>query len=245
MNIIVIRKEMNTAGFARLCVRSSVRMLGIAAASYATYVAIAWYRFGRPSIPSPEAVDSVMDRFIPVYDVVERHHVRVAAPAEVTYVAACEMDLQRSPAIRALFKSRELLLCSRPDRVTRPRAVVPLVLNLGWGILAEVPGREIVFGAVTQPWLPNVTFRSMPPQEFVRFRGPGYAKIVWSLRADPVGPVQSIFRTETRVCTTDPTAWVHFRRYWSVLSAGILAIRWLSLREVKTDAEQRALAVQR
>jgi len=220
-------------------------MLGIAAASYATYVAIAWHRFGRPSLPNPEEVDSVMDRFMPAYDVVERHHVRVAAPAEVTYGAACEMDLQRSPLIRAIFKTRELLLCSRPDGTTRPRAVVPLVLNLGWGVLAEVPGREIVFGAVTQPWLPNVTFQSMPPQAFAIFHVPGYAKIVRSLRADPVGPVESIFRTETRVCATDPTAWVHFRRYWSLMSAGILAIRWLSLREVKADAEHYAFPVQK
>src|SRR5947208_6990648 len=82
---------------------------------------------------------------------------------------------------------------------------------LGWGVLAEVPGREIVIGAVTQPWMANVVFHALPPAEFAAFDEPEYAKIVWTLRADPIAAGESLFRTETRVNTTDPEARRKFR----------------------------------
>jgi hypothetical protein len=95
------------------------------------------------------------------------------------------------------------------------------VKSLGWGVLAETPGREIVFGAVTKPWEANVVFRALPPDEFAAFDEPDYVKIVWNLRADPVGPDESVFRTETRVVTTNPAARTRFRWYWSFFSPGI------------------------
>jgi hypothetical protein len=48
-----------------------------------------------------------------------------------------------------------------------------------------------------------------------------------------------MFRTETRVATTDAYARERFRRYWAVFSPGILLIRRASLRLVKADAERR------
>jgi len=95
-------------------------------------------------------------------------------------------------------------------------------------------------GAVTQPWNAKVIFRPLTPDEFVAFNEPGYVKIVWTLRADPVGPAGSIFRHETRVTTTDTAARAKFRRYWSCFSPGIKLIRWLLLPSVRTEAERRA-----
>ena len=85
--------------------------------------------------------------------------------------------------------------------------------SIGWGVLAEVPGREIVMGAVTQPWYANVVFRPVPPADFASFDEPDFVKIVWTLRADPIGPRDSVFRTETRVQTTDAAARAKFRWY--------------------------------
>ena len=76
--------------------------------------------------------------------------------------------------------------------------------SIGWGVLAEVPGREIVMGAVTQPWLADVVFRTLPPDTFAAFAEPDYVKIVWTLRSYPIGDTESVFRTETRVSTTSP-----------------------------------------
>jgi hypothetical protein len=116
---------------------------------------------------------------------------------------------------------------------------VALTTALGWRVLAEIPGREIVLGAVTQPWMPNPVFRGLPPEEFAAFAEPGYVKIIWNLRADPIAPVQSIARTETRAVATDGQARAAFRRYWPLVSAGVWLIRELGLHLVKKDAEGR------
>jgi hypothetical protein len=224
----------------RCAVRWTAGALGVAAAAYAAYVATAWTRYGHASPPDPEAADPLLDRFIPAYDIAERHHVQIGAPAEITFAAAREMDLTQSSMVRAIFRMREIVLGAEPDTATRPQGVVAFTTSIGWGVLAEVPGRELVMGAVTQPWKANVVVRSLPSGEFAAFNEPDYVKIVWTLRADPVDSVQSVFRTETRAVATDTEARRKFRRYWSFLSPGIIMIRWLSLGPLKADAERRA-----
>jgi hypothetical protein len=177
---------------------------------------------------------------MPEFEVVERHHVRVAAPAEITFAAACDIDLLRSTIVRRIIKLRELILGSRPEQNLPAGGLLAQVRALGWGVLAEIPGREIVLGGVTQPWLANVAFRALAADEFAAFHVPGYAKIVWTLRVDPITAAESVARTETRVLTTDATARAKFRWYWSLASPGIVLIRRVGLRLVKADAERRA-----
>jgi hypothetical protein len=153
-----------------------------------------------------------------------------------------DMDLEDSGIIRAIFKGREMLLGADARTETRPRGLVAMTKALGWGVLAEVPGHEIVMGAVTQPWNPNVVFRSVPPDGFAAFNEPDYVKIVWTLRADPDGAGASIARTETRVVATDAEARRKFRWYWSRFSPGIVLIREISMRLVKKEAERRSAA---
>ena len=225
-------------------IRALTRMvaagLGVAAATYAGSAALTWYHYGTPKPPTPDEGDPVLDRFMATYEVVERHNVRVRAPAEITLAAAYEQNLLGSPVIRAIFKARELVLGSTPDERARPQALLPQMLALGWGILAEVPGREIVMGAVTKPWDPNPRFRALDAEHFAAFDEPDYVKIVWSLRADALGPHESIFRTETRAVATDDFARLTFRRYWALVSPGVALIRRASLGPLKADAERRA-----
>lgn len=214
--------------------------VAVAAAAYSSYASLTWLRYGRAARSSDEDKDPLLDRFMPAYEVVERHHIRVAAPAETTFAAACETSLLSSPISRAIFRAREIVLGSTPDSAQHPAGVLAFTKSIGWGVLAEVPDREVVMGAVTQPWLADVTFRAQAPDDFAAFNEPGYVKIVWTLRADPLGPAESVFRTETRVIATDRWARRKFRRYWSLLSPGIIMIRALMLQPVKREAERRA-----
>jgi len=227
---------------ARATARWMATAIGIAAAAYGAYAGIAWYRYGHASPPNPDERDPLLDRFIPAYEVVERHHIRVAAPAAVTLAAARDTDLQGSDLVRTIIRAREVILGAAPDDRPRPRGLLADMQALGWGVLAEVPGREVVVGAVTKPWEANVTFRALPPDQFAAFSEPGYVKIVWTLRAEPITAGESLFRTETRAVATDATARATFRRYWALLSPGIIVIRWAVLGPVKSEAEQRARA---
>ncbi len=215
-------------------------VVAMAAVSYAAYAGVTWLRYGEGPRGSPDEEDALLDRFMPMYDVVERHHVRIAAPAAITFAAAKEQDLFQSLPARAIFKAREFALGASDDR-PRQRTLMAEMQALGWGVLAEVPEREVVVGAVTRPWEANPIFRALPPEQFAAFDEPGYVKIAWTLRADPVDAASSVFRTETRVTTTDAIARAKFRRYWSFVSPGVVVIRRLLLRPLKTEAERRAL----
>lgn len=215
--------------------------VGVAGVSYAVVAAVNWCCYGRAThLAEEEGGDGLLDRFLPRYEVVERHQVRVAAPAAITLAAACELDLRQSAVIRAILKSRERILGAKPEPAHRPPGLVAWMQALGWGVLAEVPGREIVFGAVTQPWEADVVFRALPADEFAAYDEPGWVKIAWTLRADPLGATASIARSETRAATTSPAARARFRRYWSLFAPGIGLIRRIALRMVKAEAERRA-----
>jgi hypothetical protein len=214
--------------------------LGVAAAVYAAWVATSWISYGRVALPSNDEADAHLDRFMPDYEIVERHQVHVAAPPEITLQAAAEADLQQSRLVRAIFTAREWLLGAEPADIPRHPGLIADMRALGWQVLADSPGREIVMGAVTQPWLARVEFRGVPPGAFRAFSEPGYVKIVWTLRADPTGAGHSIFRTETRATTTDAAARARFRWYWARFSPGIVLIRRFLIRDLKLDAERRA-----
>ena len=210
---------------------------GVCTIAYGVYAIAAYLNYGHAR-PHAET-DPLLDRFMPVYDVREEHHIAVNAPASVTMDAARKVSLNDSPVIRAIFRAREVLLRAKPGAGEQPRAFVDLVQSIGWRALADEPGREIVFGAVTQPWKPDVVFESVAPERFVAFDKPDYVKIVWTLRADPTNARSSIFRTETRAVATDAQAREKFRRYWASYSAGIVLIRRGALSLVKSQAERR------
>jgi len=76
--------------------RTMAAGVGVAAAAYVACAGVAYYRYGRhPRVARPG--DEVLDRFMPAYDVVERHHIRVRAPAAVTLAAACRLRPTSSP----------------------------------------------------------------------------------------------------------------------------------------------------
>jgi hypothetical protein len=214
--------------------------IGVVAATYGAYVAKTWHRYGQPALPTLDERDLLLDQFMPVYDVVDRHRIRVNASTAATFAAACDMDLYESSVVRIIIKTRELLLGATPVERGPPRGLLADLQSLGWGVLADVPGCEVVVGAVTRPWEANVTFRSLPPDRFLAFSESDYVKIAWTLRVDSVSATESILRTETRAIATDPCARTKFRCYWAFLSPGIRLIRWASFGPVRREAERRA-----
>ena len=208
---------------------------GLAGASYAAYVASTWLRFGRPR----KGADPLLDRLMPTYDVIERHELAIAVPADITFAAARDVELDGSRIIRAIFRARELILRSQPESAALPKPLVEAMTSIGWRILAEDPGRELVFGAVTKPWESDPTFRPLSAEEFTAFAEPDHVKIAWTLRVEPTADGGSVFHSETRAVATDGAARRKFRLYWSFLSPGIIIIRHAMLPGVKAAAERR------
>ena len=213
---------------------------GAAAALLAAtgFGATTWYRYGR--VARRGSGDELLDRFMPTFDVREHHQTTVRAPAAVTYAAARELDLRRSPLINGIFRARQLLMGGRIEPARAGRSFLDEVQALGWRMLAEEPDSGLAMGAVTQPWVADVVFRGLPPEEFADFDEPNYVKIAWSVGVTPKDDGGSVFRTETRAVATDAASRSRFRRYWTLVSSGIVVIRWEMLRLVKREAERRA-----
>ena len=225
---------------ARTAARWTLAGAGLAGASYAAYVAVTWLRYGHVPSPGAGERDTLLDTFMPNYEIRERHDTRVPAPAAVTLAVARNLALLDLPVVRALVRGRELILGATADRQARPHTLIAEMRSIGWGVLADVPDREIVMGAFTRPWDANVVFRPLPPADFASFHEPGYVKIAWTLRADPIDDDHAMFSTETRAIATDPMARAKFRTYWSFLSPGIILIRFAALCALRTEVERQA-----
>lgn len=180
-----------------------------------------------------------LDAFIPVADARERYALAVRAPAPLVYQLAHDFDMQSVSLVRGIFRLRERLMGSRSG-IRAPRGIVEETRALGWGCLLERPGELFIGGAVCQPWLPDVVFRSVPPDQFATFAEPGQVRIAWTLEAHPLGPGLTELVSETRVAATDEAARRRFLSYWRWARVGIYSIRWLLLPAIRRQAERQA-----
>ena len=178
-----------------------------------------------------------IERLIPAWDIRTCHETIVQAPANTVFAVAGHFDLQSIHLVRAIFWLRGKLMRASSSPPRRPAGLVEEMKSLGWGELSRQPGRELVMGAVTQPWLADVKFTPVPTDEFLGFGEPDRVKIVWTIEAVPIEPSLTLLRTETRVRVTDLVAREKFLRYWRFAHYGIELIRWLLLPAVRRAAE--------
>ena len=116
----------------------------------------------------------LMDQFLPRYDHAVVHADVFRAPRAQCYGAASELDLFRAPLVRALLGIRGLpqrvvrTLSGRKGATTldRSRRTFRLkdMVGLGWIMLGETPGVEMVLGQVSQPWKAVAAATDAPPR---------------------------------------------------------------------------------
>jgi hypothetical protein len=160
----------------------------------------------------------MLDAFIPEPRLLEIDHADVAGRPDEVDAAARRIDLNGSPLIRGLFWLRSL-----PGRLRRhSEPTEPLALRLGeigrsgegFMVLHDEPGRALTVGAVGRFWEPDIEFVSLPPDRFAAFDEPGYAKVAWQIRFEPLGEHDTRVVFELRVTATDDAAWAAQRRYF-------------------------------
>jgi hypothetical protein len=179
-----------------------------------------------------------LERFIPHPDVRERFETTIRAPAALVMDVAGQLDMQSLPLVRLIFRLRERLTRAAHTVPRKPQGILAETRSLGWGLLAEQPGRFVVCGATCQPWLANVVFSAVDPDEFAAYAQPDQVKIAWTLEAAEIGPGLTRFGQETRAVATDEQARIRFRRYWRWARVGIIAIRLLMLPAIRKAAER-------
>jgi hypothetical protein len=185
------------------------------------------------------AVPRALDRFIPNPEIRERFETTIRAPADLVMEVATHFDMQSLLVVKAIFRLREKLMRASPSAPRKPQGILEETRSLGWGLLAEQPGRLVVCGAACQPWLPNVAFSPLAAGEFTTYDEPDKVKIAWTLETEAIGAAITRFAQETRAVATDEQARIKFRRYWRWARFGIIGIRLLIMPAVRRGAEQR------
>lgn len=179
----------------------------------------------------------LIDRFMPSFEVHERHDIVIAAEPEKAYEAALAVDLADSRIVALLFAIRGI-----PHMLTgkiRPKLSFTFddLISAGFVVLDEEPGREIALGVVGRFWRLNSGLESISADRFRDFAEPGFAKGVFNFYVEPFGTGSSLLVTETRVQTTDEAARRKFSRYWMLIGPFSKLIRPLMLNVIKREAE--------
>jgi hypothetical protein len=184
----------------------------------------------------------LIDEYLSSYDVVERHHLAIDAPAHVVFDAVRALDLSDSRIVRWLFRLRELPGWCRPGSPDDQ----PLGLTLqdliasGFIMLGERLDEEIVLGVVGRFWTPRGSIRRMDAEAFTVFASPGYAKAAWNFSVSQASEGVTKLATETRVLCLDKASRRIFKLYWALIAPFSGAIRMEALRSIKRAAEARA-----
>jgi hypothetical protein len=180
----------------------------------------------------------LLDRFMPEYDVHERHSIAVDAPAADVMRAARSLRSRNLPLTTALMAVRSVpeLVLHRRLPLSLGGPVVDSMLSSGFVLLADEPD-ELVLGAVGRFWSTDGGFVRVARGEFEEFDEPGYVKAAMNLHAEGAA-----LSTETRIRATDEGARRSFGRYWRVISPGSAVIRleWLHAARRLSRARARA-----
>jgi hypothetical protein len=188
---------------------------------------------------------SVLDRLVPSFQAAERHATTIAASADQVWAALAQVTVGELGLFRLLMSLRVL-----PGRLLgRPRArfdadepLLGWAVRFGFTILHEDTGRELVVGAIGQPWrLGGGRGIAVGGDEFAAFDQAGYAKMAANFRLAPLAGGRAIqLSTETRVVCTDAASARRFARYWWLIRPASGAIRRSWLTAIKRRAERSA-----
>lgn len=192
------------------------------------------------------AAPTLIDAYLPIFDVVERHAIDVRAlPAQV-YAALFTTDFGDSGILRALLALRAL-----PSMLRRGASAAgaeprrPLTLasleRSGFVRLAEAPGSELLLGLEGRFWsldggrcgVSRDSWLSTAPAA-------GVARAVWNFTLRDLGDGATRLETETRVLCADAAARRRFLPYWALIRPGSGLIRRAMLRRLRDAAEKSA-----
>jgi hypothetical protein len=139
---------------------------------------------------SERSAATVLDRLVPTFQAVERHSATVAASADQVWGALTQVTVGDLSLFRLLMGLRVLpgrLPGSPRARFDADEPLLGWAVRFGFTILGEDLRRELVVGAIGQPWR-LVGGRGMAVaggDDFAAFDQAGYAKMAANFRLAP------------------------------------------------------------
>jgi hypothetical protein len=194
---------------------------------------------------SERSAATVLDRLVPTFQAVERHSTTIAASADHVWAALAQITIGELRLFRLLMGLRVLpgrLLGSPRARFDAHEPLLGWAVRFGFTILGEEVRRELVVGAIGQPWrfAGGRGIAIGGGEDFAAFDQAGFAKMAANFRLDPIAGGRAVrLSTETRVACTDARSARRFARYWWLIRPASGAIRGSWLAAIKRRAERR------
>src|SRR5687768_8530401 len=101
----------------------------------------------------------LIDKYLSAYDFNEFHSIKVNAPGNGIYEKMLHCDVSRSFLVRLLFRLRGM-----PKRLY----TINDLKSIGFVKLDEEPGREIVYGIITDSPVFNSCYSNLSPASFIQ-----------------------------------------------------------------------------
>lgn len=199
-----------------------------------------------------------IDDVLPEFDATIIEHIVIDASPQVVYQAAREMDFMQihSPLVDAAMAARGLPAKVGHKLGRRPAPGSPPPMRLadlfegytgpteveGFLALGEVPGRELVFGAIGKVWQPDIEWKPVSADAFRGFAEPDYAKIAVGFSMRAYGTDRTLLSYEARTVCTDDEARRKFLRYWRLVRRFVPFVMRAAVVTVKHLAEETVTA---
>jgi hypothetical protein len=178
-----------------------------------------------------ERPTTLLEDFLPVYDVSDTIATVVEASVDRTWDALMSVDLievGRARPIVALLGALRALpeiashvlhgeLPARAPKQLRLLDTVEVPMGEGgWVMLGLRPREELALGLVGKFWRPVISYAQVTAHQFRDFSEPGFAKTIYSLSVAERGAGRTLLSGTMRTATTDEEARRWFRRYWTL-----------------------------
>jgi hypothetical protein len=139
---------------------------------------------------SERVASTVLDRLVPTFQAAERHSATIAASAEQVWAALTQVTTGELRLFRRLMGVRVLpgrLLGSPRARFDVDEPLLAWAVRFGFPILGQEARRELVVGAIGQPWrlTGGRSVTVVDGNGFAAFDQAGYAKMAVNFRLDP------------------------------------------------------------
>jgi hypothetical protein len=171
----------------------------------------------------PEDMQSrgtMLDSILPKPEFANHHSIVIDAPAQGVWQAAQSYRADSSWVVRMLFRLRGLPV---------PKTLRQSLTGLGFNVLGERPGEEVVVGIAGRFWALNEAANLVPladARSFIDFNQPGTAKAAANIRVERLSATRTLLSTETRVSCVDSAARRNFTFYWALIKpfSGIIRL---------------------
>lgn len=174
----------------------------------------------------------LIDQVMPRCDRREVHSRKATASPPALWQAVHDLQADELTAMRVLMGMRTLGRRVGDGNLT----VLEGFERMGFSVVAEEPGRELVIAGIGRFWTPSGGLRKVANKEqFLSFREPGYAKVAFNFRI-----LAGELSTETRIAATDARARRRFGLYWLAVrpGSGLIRREWLRALDRRAQAER-------